>query len=375
MKVLPIAIVVMVILLGIHQAGEADRLATRERELNRRARHTAESHGTGDEDRRTGSTTKAVKLDRSGKRDFDAGSYIGKFKSLFAIAMQRDTLPEEERFIQEDLLDASVDEILLLPQMMRDAGLPDEAAMFLNESTSVRLLDRDPALACEHAIKGGDLENFRLVVRTWISSDPVKAAEWLEMRGKADPPLDEKTLAAYGGNAPLDLPGLVDAARIAAAPSSADLGRIITLEGTDLDRRMEDVLQVMSADNLPVFLRRLSDEGREDLVELAMAKHPDPHLARDYLKQVDLPPSSFTKIAEAAVARLDPADLPRGLEWFLENTEPGLRGDSLDRLVESWTQENPQSVARWIERQAPGEDRDRALRAHREALANPLPRH
>ena len=138
---------------------------------------------------------------------------------------------------------------------------------------------------------------------------------------------------------------------------------------------MEDVLQVMSADNLPVFLRRLSEEGREDLVELAMVRHPDPHLAREYLKQVELPPASFAKIAEAAVARLDPADLPRGMEWFVSNTDPALRGDSLDRLVESWTQENPQSVARWIERQSPGEDRDRALRAHQEALAHPSPRH
>lgn len=374
MKPLLAAIVAIALLLGLQQAREADRLATRERELKEGARHSTEVLRHDEGDNGAEGATQASKLERSGKRAFDAVAYIGKFKQLIAIAMQRDTLPADEKFIQEDLLDASVDDLLKLPQMMREAGLPSEVDTFLHESTSVRLLDRDPELACDHSIKGGDLQNFLLVAKTWISRDPVKAAAWLEMRSKADPPLNEKTLAPYNGNPPLDLPSLLDAARIAAAPLSADLDRLTKLEGGSLDAGMKDILQVISADDLPVFLKRLSEDGREDLVELAVKRHPDPLLVRDYLQQLGLPPASFTKMAEASLSRLDPADIPRGMEWFLANTDPALRGESLDRLVASWTQENPQSVAGWIEKLPDGEDRERAMQAQREALAHPTPR-
>jgi hypothetical protein len=146
------------------------------------------------------------------------------------------------------------------------------------------------------------------------------------------------------------------------------------LEGAKLKATLNDVLHVLPPGGLPVLLKRLSESGREDLVEMAVSQHPEPSLVREQMTEASLPPATFAKAAEAVLTGLSPGDLPRAMNWYLANTDPGLRGGGLQRIVSSWAHENPHSVAAWIEKLPDGPDRQQARQTYEETLANPRPR-
>ncbi|WP_367873542.1 hypothetical protein [Luteolibacter sp. Populi] len=375
MKPFLFTIVAVAILLGLRQHGDHARLLSREKELRTATGLQMADPAIKEAISASGATSNAGKIGRSGKPKFDAKSYLAEFKKLILIAMLRDLGPGEDDLIRNGLLDATAEDLLQLPEAIREAGVQDNFASVIYESASTRLIDKAPASACEFALKGGDITSFLLVIRTWISRDPVAAGEWLEMRSKAEPPLNEKSIDTHASHRePLDVPRLQLAARIAAAPSGADLGGLTELEGRKLAATLDDVLKVLSPEDLPVFLKRLNDSGREDLVKQAIAQHPEPALAREYLKSAGLPPATFAKAAQVAISQLDPASLPAGMDWYLRDTDPKSRGPGLRSVVKSWTQENPRSAAAWIATLPQSEDRTQAEAAYRDALAHPRPK-
>ncbi len=374
MKALPFIIVALAILLGLKQHSDSVKLEAREQELKGEARTAGAAVALAEEtEPNTSATTPQAKAQERGKKPtFDAKLYLSKFLGLVQKTMAGDYAMGDDDFIRDDLVDATAEDILHLPDAMREAGISAEWAGTIYETASSRLLDQDPVAACEFAIKGQEIMNFIRILRTWISRDPVAAGQWMERMAKADPPLDEKTLGThYSHQDPLDLPSLRLAASIAASPSQADLGKLTGLDGKKLTATLDDVLRVLPADGLPVLLRRFAEEGRADLVERAILQHPDPTLAREYLQSASLPPEVLAKAAQLAVSRLDPASMPRGMDWYLRTTEASTRGDGFKIAIDGWTRENPRSAAGWIATLPEGADRVQAEEAYRDALAHP----
>lgn len=375
MKALILAIVAVAILLGLQQGHESRRLAAREKELRELGKT---GNGAGQEQApaiAAADSTAPAKVERQEHAKFDPEAYIGKCKAFIEVAMKGEPAMGEEDFIQSDLLDATAEELLQLPDKLREAGMMKEFRDLIYESVSTRLLDKDPLAACEFSMKGGEIQTFILVTRAWIARDPQAAAEWLEMKTHAEPPLNEMSFGTHLAHPePIFVPGLQLAASIAAGPATADLEALTKLEGSKLKASLDDVLNVLPADGLPILMKRLAESGREDLVEMVVKLHPDQALAREYLEGVALPQATFTKMAEAALNGIQPGDLPRAMEWYLKVTDPELRGEGLQRIVSSWTNESPRSAAAWIEKLPEGQDRERAKRAHEEALAHPRPK-
>lgn len=372
MKALILAIVALAVLLGLRQAHESKRLAVREREL-RDLGKTASS-GVQDEDSATHGTTlpAPAKVERQGHAKFDREAYIAKCKAFIVAAMTREPAMGEEDFIQSDLLDATTEELLELPDRLREVGIMEEFQALIFESVAPRLLDKDPRVAAEFSLKGGEIEIFELVARSWIARDPQAASDWLKMKVNGLPPLNDDTFGTHLAHPePLFIPGLQLAASIAAAPATADLDAFTKLEGSKLKASLDDLLHVLPADGLPILMKRLAGSGREDLVEMIVKQHPEPALAREYLKGAALPPATFTKMAETALSGIQPGDLPRAVDWYLKTTDPGLRGEGLQRIVSSWTHENPRSAAAWLEKLPEGETHEQAREAYEEALAHP----
>lgn len=370
MRPLLIFIIVSALVLGLRQGEVSARLAEREKELlSRQAGLQADAA----ENARKSSTTEALptKTERIEKPKFSAARYIGKiYKTvLLYAATGKEPDIESGKFIKDDLLDATPEDLANLPANMRRAMLPDFVAENVYEYAAARLLDKDPVLAAEFAVKGGVIYNFIFVMRSWIARDPAAANAWLTARSQADPPLNEKTFRPLAFHQePLDVASLQLAASIANGPANADLSGLMKLDGAKLNATLDDVVAVLPPDGLPALLKRMSEGGRPDLVELTLKKHPEPALAREYLQSASLPPAEFMKAATTIVAGLDPASLPRGMDWYLRHTDPEARADGLREIVTKWTTENPRSATRWLQNLAPGKDREIAEGAHAAAL-------
>ncbi|WP_035603127.1 hypothetical protein [Haloferula sp. BvORR071] len=375
MRLLLFAIIAAAILLGFQQGRESLRLAAQEKELSAIGKTRAgETSGEASTLATSGSAV-AAKIERQAQGKFNATAYIAKCRALILMAMVREPNFGEDDFVQHDLLDATTEDLLQLLDQLHESGIPEEFWSLIYESASPRLLDKDPLRACEFSMKGGDIENFTLVVRSWIARDPQAAGEWLKMKTQAEPPLNEKTFRTYYSHPEeLYVPGLQLAASIAAAPATADLEVLTKLDGSKLKASLDDLLHVLPPDRLPLLLKRLAECGREDLVEMAIKQHPEPALAREYLTSASLPPATFTRAAELALSELQPGDLPGAMKWYLKATDPALRGEGLQRIVSSWTQENPHSAAAWIEQLPEGADRKLAKEAYEDARAHPPPK-
>jgi len=365
MKLIPIIIILAAIAIGTWQRQESARLA--ERETRVRTRQQAFPAQGGE----TGSGTQsgpalATKTERIEKRKFNSISYIAKFYKMIAVclATRKDPGIKEMEFMMDDLVDASPEELMALPSRMRKV-MPPGVESDIYAASASRLLDKDPALASEFAVKGADINSFLNVMRIWISRDPAAAGEWLAMKAQADPPLGEKTFPAFASHPePLDLPSLTFAADLAAAPAHGDLSRLLELEGPELAARLDDVMAVLPPEGLPILLKRMSESGRDDLIEAVLKKHPDPAQAREYLASASLPPDQFLKAATVVVADLDPAGMRHGAAWFIRATDPESRADGLREIVSSWTNQNPRSAEKWIAKLPDGKDREVAAQAY-----------
>lgn len=372
MKPLLIFVVAAALVLGLRQGQVSAGLAERENELvSLRAVFQADAL----ENARKGSsgeTAMPAKTERTGRPKFSAARYVAKFYKilLVAVATGKELSMDDGNFIREDLLDATPDDLIRLPDDMGRALVPDFMKSTVYEHAAARLLDKDPVLASEFAVKGGIITNFLYVMKSWIARDPVAAGAWLAAKSKADPPLDEKTFRSlYCHQEPLDVASLQLAASIASGPATADLSVLMELEGSKLKSTLDDVVAVLPPDGLPAFLKRMSESGRADLVELTLKKHPDPALAREYLQSASLPPAEFMQAATTLVRGLDPASLPRGMDWYLRHTDPGARTDGLREIVTKWTTENSRSASLWLRKLPPGKDREIAEGAYASALA------
>ncbi len=365
MKLIPFLIIVVALAFFVGQKQTASHLAEREKELLARQSELQGGTPRGGRARPTGAA-QPTKAERPEVPKFDAANYTKKYRRIIQmIFLRREPSEKDIDFLYKDLLAASSQDLLGLPAYLKDAKIPDDFLPAVYEAVSDRLLDKDPALAAEFAVKGSVITNFLFVIRSWIARDPIAAGEWLAMKSQADPPLNEKTFHALASHLePLDVPGLQLTAGIAAAPANADLSGLLDLEGPKLKAMLEDIATVLPAEGLPPLLKRLSDSGRPDLIDAMLQRYPDPTLARESLANASLPPEEFVKAAASLVSSLDPAGMPRGMDWFLRNTDPAARSESLREIVASWTNQNPRSAATWIETLPSGEVRDIAEQAH-----------
>ncbi|QJE97807.1 hypothetical protein [Luteolibacter luteus] len=370
MKLLFVFIIACALVLGLRQRQESVRLAGLEKDLV--ARNSALGRGEAkiNSEIADGSPA-ATKIARTEQPKFSAAKYLGKYYKIFltyALTRKEPGIRDGD-FVRDDLLNATPEDLARLPKDIRDAMLPDVIASGIYEVAASGLLDKDPKLACEFALKGGIINTFLYVVRSWMARDPLAACAWLEEQTKTSPPLDEKTFQPiYCHQEPLDLASLRLAAGIAASPAAGDLSGLMDLEGARLRATLDDVLMVLPSDCLPVLLKRVSESGRPDLLEQILKQHPEPAMAREYLKDASLPPEEFMRAATVVVASLDPVSLPRGLDWYLRSTDPEARAEGLQEIVARWGSENPDTAAQWLKKLPEGKDRQLAETAYEAGL-------
>ena len=362
MKPLILLVIVVAIVIGSWQGQVSARLAAREKELLTKG-PALQEHTSGNGPKSATESSFATKTERPEKKKFNAALYIEKFRKLVL-----NQSFDEGEFIQKDLLGASPEDILELAELLRKANIPDHFTGIIYECTSTRLLEKDPALASEFAVKSEDINTFIFVIRSWIARDPAAANAWLTIKSQADPRWDKTIRPNASHLEPLDVPSLQLAASIATGPANADLSGLMKLDGAKLKDTLDDVVTVLPHDGLPALLKRMSESGRPDLVEQTLKQYPDPSLAREYLQSASLPPAEFMKAATILVTGLDPASMGRGVDWFLGATDPGIRGDGLREIVTRWTTENPRSASQWLEKLPPGKDREAAEGAYGAAL-------
>lgn len=370
MKPLLILIIASALILGLKQRQEALRLAEREQHLL--AKSSAMTQGNAGMDHElTGGEISPTKLERAGTPKFSSARYLGKlYKFFFTYALtKKEPDLQDGDFLRDDLLNATPEDLARLPKDIHDAMLPDFAASGIYEMAAPGLLDKDPKLACEFALKGGIINTFLYVVRTWMSRDPLAACAWIEEQANANPPLDDKTFSPiYCHQEPLDIASLRLAAGIAANPARGDLSGLMELEGPRLSATLDDVLMVLPSDCLPVLLRRVNESGRPDLLEQILKQHPEPAMAREYLKDASLPPGEFMRAATVIVASLDPVSLPRGMDWYLRNTDPEARASGLQEIMTCWSAENSDTAWQWMKKLPEGKDRELAEAAYEAGL-------
>lgn len=362
-------IVIAAIILGTVQHRESARLTHREMELvAARLRQTSAFHDNAEFPE--GVAALPTKKERKEKPKLDVPDYLQRYKKLF---LQGAPLEDATmKAFDLEIANASLEDLARLPEFLAQTGISPSQGGHLYELVSTKLLDRDPELASEFALKGRDILNFHFIIRSWTARDPIAAGEWLEAKSKGDPPLDAETLHPHASHQePLFVPGLQMAARIVSAPAEADLSTLMELDGTRLKSTVTDLALSLPSAGLPVLLKRLGDSGRPDLIEMTLCHYPDPAEAREHLRGAGLAPDQFLKAATMLVEGLDPADMRRGVAWYLRNTKPDSRRGGLKQIVTAWTRENPRSAQEWLEKMPAGNDREIAMAAYAEEFKHP----
>lgn len=362
-------IVIAAIILGTVQHRESVRLTHREKELIAvQAGQTDAFHENAESPE--GMAGLPAKTERQEKPKLDLPGYLERYKKLF---LQGSSLDDDTmKAFGREMADVSLADLTGLPELLSKAGISPPQAAHLYELASTKLLDRDPRLASEFALKGRDILNFHFVIRAWTARDPVAAGEWLERKSQEDPPLDAKTLHPHASHLePIYMPGLQLAARIVSAPAEADLSALMELDDAKLNSTMTDLALAIPSAGLPVLLKRLGESGRPELIEMALSHYPDPADAREQLRGAGLPPDQFLKAATMLVEGLDPSDMRRGVAWYLRNTKPDSRSDGLKEIVTAWTRENPRSAREWLDKIPAGNDRRIAMAAYAEEFKHP----
>ena len=359
-------IIMSAVVLGLTQQQESRWLSRREKELLEERSILASPAPRSMGPASAGAALPA-KTGRQEKPPLDLAGYLQRYQKMFANGKEPSN--EEIATIQLELADASAGDLAKLPVLMEEAALVDPQ---LYEHAATLLLDRNPELASELAIKGRNIRNLRFIIRVWVARDPLAAGAWLATKAQTDLSSEEMNPRPPPGPLDrIDVPGLLLAAPIAAEPASADLGGLMALEGSKLEGAMEHLANVMPREGLPALFKQMGEKGRSDLIDMTLKHYPDPAAAREQLEGAGLPPEQVLKAAVTVVAGLDSVDMERGVKWFFRNTDPEQRGEGLQEIITAWTNENHCRAKEWWEKLPPGKDRQIAEQAYTEALKKP----
>lgn len=316
MKTTPLVIVFAAIGIAWWQGRELSQLKQSEANLKRltECSHELPATGSTDPERRSAEST------------LDGKSFVGMLSSW----LEKGVPPtrNEREFLRKQIEAASGRELKQWALALRESGLPEEMKNDFLAAIAPRIAESDPKLAAELVLTGDDGKPFRSVLRSWLATDAVAAAAWLQT---IDPPV-------FRSPQDFDYPAISMAAKIAGNPESMDT--LLELNGKQVRQTLEELSSFQAPSDFAKVLQQLSgtsripENERLHIISGVLAAHRDPATARQILLDAALPSDQFVRAATTLIQSLDPAGKAAGIAWVKSLPDPAQREELL-RMLET----------------------------------------
>lgn len=314
MKTTLLVIVFAAIGIAWWQGRELSQLKQREADLKRLTESSHEASATGSTDPQR----------RNAEPTLDAKSFVGMLSGW----LEKGAPPtrNEREFLRKQIEAASGRELKQWALALRESALPEEMKKDFLTAIAPRIAESDPKLAAELVLTGDDGNSFRSVLRTWLATDAVAAAAWLQT---IDPPV-------FRSPQDFDYPALSMAAKIAGNPASMDT--LLELNGKQVRQTLEELSSFQAPSDFAKVLQQLSgssripENERLHIISGVLAAHRDPTTARQILLDAALPSDQFVRVASTLIRSLDPAGRTAGIAWVKSLPDPAPREELLRML-------------------------------------------